>query len=399
MFILFFSLFTGILFLLVFLENENMVRKKTKRTKKYPKISVIIPAYNESDNIVNSIKSVLRVDYPKDKVEVIVVDDDSIDDTFSQAKKMERKNVKVFTKEHGGKAAAVNFGIKKATGDILMILDADTFPDKKCFKNIVRCFDDENVMAVLPLIKIWKPKNIIEKCQVIEYTIMGLIKRSFTFLGSMACTPAGAFIKKSFVEKYGGFSTDTLTEDFEMGLRIQSKGYQIVQSLDSKVYTVVPNKLKKLLKQRIRWSYGTLENIKKYNFLISSKYGNLGMLFIPLNLIGIFLVSFVFLYYSVLILRDAWKSITLYSLIRFDIPRKFDFDMKISMLKFLTDEKSLLIFLSLILSFLIYDLSRRSTKEKFRLEYVFYVLIYGWIMGLAQFLSLIYFFIGKRPKW
>jgi cellulose synthase (UDP-forming) len=63
-------------------------------------------------------------------------------------------------------------------------------------------------------------------------------------LGSMACTPAGAFIKKSFVEKYGGFSTDTLTEDFEMGLRIQSKGYQIVQSLDSKVYTVVPNKLK-----------------------------------------------------------------------------------------------------------------------------------------------------------
>jgi cellulose synthase/poly-beta-1,6-N-acetylglucosamine synthase-like glycosyltransferase len=396
MFILFFSIFTGTLFLLIFVENEG---KNGKRPKKYPKISVIIPAYNESENIVNSIQSVLRVDYPKDKVEIIVVDDGSIDDTFEQAKKVKRKNVKVFRKKHEGKAAAVNFGIKKSSGEILMVLDADTFPDRECFRNIVGYFEDDNVMAALPLIKIWNPRNVIEKCQVIEYTIMGLVKRSFTFLGSMACTPAGAFIRRSFVEKYGGFSTDTLTEDFEMGLRIQSEGYQIVQSLQSKVYTVVPNRLKKLIRQRVRWTYGTLENIKKYNFLLSSKYGNLGLFFIPLNLVSIVVISFVFLYYSITLTLDAYRNFALYSLIGFDLTRKLDFDLKIAVINFFTDEKSLLIFISFFLSMLIYEVSRRATGEKFRPEYIFYVFIYGWIMGLSQCISLFHFLIGKKPKW
>jgi len=396
MFILFFSTFTGVLFLLIFLENEG---KNGKRAKRYPKISVIIPAYNESENIVSSIKSVLRVNYPKNKIEVIVVDDGSTDDTFAQAKSLQSKSVKVFRKKHGGKAAAVNYGIKKSSGEILMILDADTFPDKDCFKNIVGHFEDENVMAALPLIKVWRPKNIIEKCQLIEYTITALVKRSFTFLGTMACTPAGAFIRRSFIERYGDFSTDTLTEDFEMGLRIQSKGYQIVQSLDSKVYTVVPNKLKKLIRQRVRWAYGTLENIKKYSFLLSSKYGNLGLFFIPLNLINIAIISFVFLYYSVLLVLEACKNISLYSLIGFDLKRKVDFDLKISMISTLTNEKSLLMLICLLLSLLIYEVSRRATGERFRPEYILYLFIYGWIMGFSQCISLFYFLSGKKPKW
>ncbi len=396
MFILFFSLFTSIFFLTTFLENNTSNSKKPKR---YPKISVIIPAFNESENIVNSIKSALNVNYPKDKIEVIVVDDASIDDTYEQAKKMEGKNVKVFTKEHGGKAKAVNFGIKKASGEIIMVLDADTFPDKNCFKNIVGYFDDKNVMAALPLIKIWKPKNIIEKCQVVEYTIMAMIKRSFTFIGTMACTPAGAFIRKSFLDKYGGFATDTLTEDFEMGLRIHSKGFKIIQSLDSQVYTVVPNKVKKLIRQRVRWSYGTLENIKKYDFLLSKEYGNLGVFFIPLNLISIGLISFVFLYYSVMILHDTWKNFHLYSMVNFDLPKIFEFDFKINIIRFLTSEKSMLITLSLLVSILIYEISRRAIKENFRIEYVFYVFIYGWIMSLSQFIAVSYFLLGKKPKW
>ena len=395
MLVLFFSLFTTILFLLTFLENG----KENKKIKKIPKISVIIPAYNESKNILKSIRSVLKSDYPKKKLEIIIVDDGSTDDTFSQAKKMESENVKVFTKKHGGKAKAVNFGIKKASGEILMILDADTFPEKKCFKKIIGYFDDPEVMAALPLIKIWKPKNLIEKCQVVEYTIMGLIKRSFSFMGSMSCTPAGAFIRRSFLKKYGGFATDTLTEDFEMGLRIKSKKYKIIQSLESQVYTVVPNKIRKLIRQRVRWSFGTLENIKKYKFMINPKYGDLGVFFLPINLIAIGLVSFIFIYYTIKSIFEFIENIRLWSLIGFDIFSKMDFDLKISFLRLLSDEKNLLILLATLTAFLMYEVSRRAVKENFRVEYIFYLLIYGWIMGLSQLISLVYFIFGKKPRW
>jgi len=394
---LFFSLFSTLFFMLIFIENGKAAKKP--KVKKYPKISIIIPAYNESKNIIKTIKSALNVDYSKNKLEVIVVDDHSKDDTFIQAKKMQGKSVKVFTKNHGGKARAVNFGIKKSTGEIIMVLDADTFPDKKCLKNIVGYFENPEIMAALPAIKIWKPKNLIEKCQAMEYTTMALIKKVFFIMGSMNCAPAGAFIRKSFIKKYGDFATNTLTEDFEMGMRVQSKNFQIAQSLDSVVYTVVPDKIKKLVRQRVRWSYGSLENIAKYKYMLNPKYGDLGLFFLPITLFGIGFVSFLFIYFIVKSIYNLIQIIHLNSLINFDIFPLIDFDGKITLTNLITNERTFFILFTSLTALIIYEIGRRNTKEKFRIEYIGYFLIYSWIMSLSQIIALVHFLAGRKPKW
>lgn len=394
---LFFSLFLSLFFLTVYLEENEPTSKK--RCKKYPKISIVIPAYNEGKNIIDSIKSVLRVDYPKDKAEIIVVDDGSQDDTFIQAKKMDRKNVRVFTKKHSGKASTVNYGIKKSTGEIIMVLDADTFPDKKCLKNIVGYFDNPKVMAALPIIKISRLKSLVEKCQMMEYSIMAIVKKAFFLMGSMNCTPAGALIRKKFIKKYGGFDTDTLTEDFEMGLRIQSKNYQIAQSLESQVYTIVPNNIKMLLRQRIRWNYGTLKNIFKYRFMISYEYGDLGLFILPISIFSVSLISFMFIYFLIKTVIDTVHQIYLASLIGFDLKHLLNFNAKISLINMLTSEKNFFILFTILAGFIIYEAGRRSINEKFRWEYILYLLFYGWILGLSQLISLVYFIIGKKPEW
>ncbi|PIV68393.1 MAG: hypothetical protein COY38_04080 [Candidatus Aenigmarchaeota archaeon CG_4_10_14_0_8_um_filter_37_24] len=394
---LFFSLFSVIFFLTIYIENKNEVKKG--KPKKQPKISVIIPAYNEGKNILESIKSVLKAEYPEDRLEVIVVDDHSEDDTFKQAKTIESKSVRVFTKKHGGKAAAVNYGIKKSTGEIVMVLDADTFPDKNCFKNIIGYFENPEIMAALPAIKIWKPKTIVQKCQAIEYSIMGLLKKAFFFMGSMSCTPAGAFIRKEFIRKHGGFATNTLTEDFEMGLKIQSKNYQIAQSLDSQVCTIAPDKIKKLLRQRVRWNYGSLENILKYKNMLSPRYGDLGMFLLPLALFSVGFVSFLLLYFLVKLILDLSHQIYLNSLINFDIIRMFSFNGKLSFSGLITNEKTFLVIFMMMAAFAMYEIARRNAKEKFKLEYLIYFIFYGWIMSLSQLIALLYFISGKKPKW
>ncbi len=394
---IFFSLFSTIFFLTTYIEEND--DQKEEKPKKYPKISVIIPAYNESKNIIKSIKSVLKVDYPKNKVEIIVVDDGSKDDTYKQSKKIRRKRVKVFTKNHAGKAAAVNYGIKKSSGEIVMILDADTFPEKDCFKNIIGNFKDPKVMAVLPLLKIWKPKNLIEKCQLIEYTIMALIKKTFSFMGSMNCTPAGAFIRKSFLDKYGLFDVTTVTEDFEMGMRIQSKHYQIVQSFKSKVYTKVPKNVKKLIRQRVRWNYGTLENIFKYKYMLSPEYGDLGLFFLPATLFSIGLISFTFVYFSIRLTLDILWKMYLNSLINFDVSPFLKFNFRLNLNSLLTNEKTFFIFFTFLVAFILYETTRKNLKEKFRLNYVLYLLIYGWIISLTQIIALGRFILRKEPRW
>lgn len=395
---MFFSLFSTLFFLTTFVENDHECDKKT-RNQKYPKISVIIPAYNEGENIIRTIKSVLKAKYPRNKLEIIVVDDESEDDTFKQAKKVKSKILKIFSKKHGGKAEAVNYGIKKSKGDLVMILDADTFPDKNCFENIIGCFNDPKVMAALPLQKIWRPKNLLEKCQAIEYIITAIIKKSSSFMGSMNCAPAGAFVRKKFLKKYGLFETDTLTEDFEMGMRIQSKHYQIIQSLKSKVYTVPPKNLKSLIRQRVRWSFGGLENIFKYKHMLSPDYGDLGVFFLPVTLLSISFVSFLFLYFSIRLVFDLIHKIYLSSLINFDIFPLLNFNIELSLSHLLTDEKTLLIMFSFLTALLLYEIARRNVNEKFRLGYVFYLLIYGWAMGISQVIALVHFIIRKKPGW
>ncbi len=155
----YFGLFTSILFFLAFFENRDAL--KNPALKHFPKVTVAIPAYNEEKTIAATIDSVLALDYPKEKLEIIVVDDGSTDNTLQIIKQYGGKGVKIFHKENGGKGSALNFALAKANGEFFTCLDADSFVDPDCLKKMLGYFENKQVMAVTPSLKIWNPRGTL----------------------------------------------------------------------------------------------------------------------------------------------------------------------------------------------------------------------------------------------
>ncbi|MGC9079781.1 MAG: glycosyltransferase, partial [Nanopusillaceae archaeon] len=142
--------------------------------KEYPKVSIIVPAYNEEKNIGETLKRLVKLDYPKDKLEIIVVDDGSTDNTSEVVRKYIEKypNIKLFRKENGGKASALNYGIKNSTGEYIVTLDADSIPQEDSLKKMLKYFYYyKDVYVVVPAVQISSTKNFIEKYQYMDYVI------------------------------------------------------------------------------------------------------------------------------------------------------------------------------------------------------------------------------------
>ena len=274
------GLFTGVFFFYTFLENKQYLQNP--KIKRFYDVSIIIPAYNESMTIARTIKSLLKLDYPKDKLKIIIVDDGSKDNTYEIAKRYLSKNVSVFTKPNSGKARSLNFALEKIDTELVGCLDADSYADKFSLKKMIGYFDNGNVMAVVPSIKISNAKGVLQQIQKIEYLFAVYLKKVFSYLKSVYIAPGPLSIyRKSFLDKYGGWDENTLTEDLELALRIQSKNFLIENSVDANVYTVGPKNFKQLFNQRMRWYLGLMSNLLKYKSLFGKKYGDLGIFVLP----------------------------------------------------------------------------------------------------------------------
>ena len=176
-------------------------------------------------------------------------------------------------------------------------MDADTRVDSKSMRNMVRFFKNKKIMSVTPAILTEKPENILQRVQHIEY-IMGLfLRKAFASLKAIYVAP-GAFsaYRKSFFDKYGGYDEENITEDLEMALRIQFKGYQTENCPEALAYTISPRTFKELLLQRRRWYFGLIKNLWNYKKLIGLKYGDLGAFVIPTAIVSIVFSVFVIIY-------------------------------------------------------------------------------------------------------
>lgn len=248
------------------------------------KVSIIVPAYNEEVNAVETVRNLLLQDYPS--FEIIFVDDGSKDSTYEKVKTAfyGNKHVKVFTKVNGGKASALNFGIEKATGKYLVCIDADTQLKTDAVKELMNYFIDERVGAVAGNVKVGNEKNILTYWQAIEYTTaQNLDRRAFDYINCITVVPGaiGAF-RKDALQLAGGFTTDTLAEDCDLTLRIRRLGY-VIRNCDSAVaITEAPESLGQFMKQRFRWSYGIMQSFwKNKDACFNPKYGSLGMIALP----------------------------------------------------------------------------------------------------------------------
>ena len=281
-----------LLFLVYYSKKQHKSRKKHEIDKEFtPFVSVVIAAYNEEKVICMTIDSILESNYRN--FEIVLVNDGSNDDTSNLVKEKYRTNqmVKVVDKENGGKASSLNLGFRVSSGEIIIALDADTIIDPDAIPLLVSHFKDENVAAVSGNVKVGNIHNMITKWQHIEYVVgFNLERRAFSMLNCVTVVPGalGAW-RKDIVARYGYFKEDTLAEDTDMTLNIlkngykdMSSGYKIKFEEKAYAYTESPADIRSLLKQRYRWSYGTLQCLWKHKeMLFNGRYRSLGNIAIP----------------------------------------------------------------------------------------------------------------------
>jgi cellulose synthase/poly-beta-1,6-N-acetylglucosamine synthase-like glycosyltransferase/peptidoglycan/xylan/chitin deacetylase (PgdA/CDA1 family)/spore germination protein YaaH len=249
----------------------------------YP-VSILVPAYNEQITSVKTVESLLKLDYPD--FEILFVDDGSTDKTLEIITQAFQDNprVKIFSKPNGGKASALNYGIKQSQNNYLICIDADTQLDIHAIQRLMEYFTDDNIGAIAGTVSVGNEVNLLTKWQSIEYiTSQNLDRRAFDLLNSITVIPGaiGAF-KKTALQKAGGFTSDTLAEDCDLTMRILKAGYVIRNCASAVAYTEAPETLNMFLKQRFRWSYGVIQCFwKNRDALFNKKYSYFGMVGMP----------------------------------------------------------------------------------------------------------------------
>ncbi|OHB10187.1 MAG: hypothetical protein A3G05_00395 [Candidatus Zambryskibacteria bacterium RIFCSPLOWO2_12_FULL_45_14] len=292
---LFISLFFEVFLLITYLEVREEITLETKYVgkdvKRFPTVTIIVPCFNEEHTVNKTIKSILNLDYPKDKLSIITVDDGSTDKTIRELKRFEKHpQVSILLKKNGGKHTALNLALEKVGSDLVGCLDADSFVNSDALRKIVPFFDDLSIMAVTPSIKVHEPKSILQYLQKIEYSWGIFLRRMLSSLRALYVTPGPFSIFRTKVfRELGGYAEGHQTEDLEMALRLQKNRYKIVNSHGAHVYTVAPKGLKALYKQRVRWTYGFLNNAIDYReMFFNRKYGHIGIFILPIATSSIF---------------------------------------------------------------------------------------------------------------
>jgi len=249
-----------------------------------PTVSVLIPAYNEEAVILDTVRSVLASKYPR--LEVLVIDDGSIDHTAELVRENFGRDprVRLLLQPNRGKPTALNHGLAEETGEIVVSIDADTIVDSDAIPLLVRHFADPAVGAVAGNVKVMNRNRWLTRWQALEYiTSQNLEKRAFDLLNCIPVVPgaAGAW-RADVLKSHGGFSGDTIAEDTDLTLTIRREGWKILYDEDAIGRTEVPETVEALIRQRFRWTFGTLQAVWKHRDAVGKpRYGTLGWIAIP----------------------------------------------------------------------------------------------------------------------
>lgn len=301
----FLAVYVEVFFLITYLERRKdiVVRLDNKPNRVYPSVTVIVPCWNEQNTVQGTVESLLALDYPKDKIKIMLVDDGSTDNTWNVLQQFANTpNIEVIHKENGGKHTAMNLGIEKATTAMIGCLDADSYVTPSALKRMIPYFDNPTVMAVSPSIIVKDPKRPIEWAQKIEYQLSVYIKKMLGLMNGIHVTPGPFSIYRIEVfQKLGPYREAHKTEDMEIAYRMHEAGMRIEQCHDAQVFTKTPPTTLALYKQRKRWIYGFINNTIDYRRLIfKEKYGAFALFTIPAGVISIFsaIYLFIFMIYS-----------------------------------------------------------------------------------------------------
>jgi len=331
----FLSTYFNVVFLLALLSRKDELLKfpKLKGNQELPKVSIIVPAYNEESTIEQSIASLNKIDYPKDKLEIIIVNDGSRDNTGKIVNGLKGRSILfIDNKDNKGKAARLNQGIEESTGELIACMDADSEVQSDILKKTTPYFRNKKIGAVTVTVEVKDAKNFLQKIVAVEYAIgLSLFLKVLSYFSAVHVTPGPFSIyKKEVLEKIGRFDTKSIVEDLEIAYRLQKGGYRIACCIATKVRTITPETFKSLHKQRKRWYSGAIYTIIKHrNVVLNSKIGYFSYI-VPYVFLLIFLGLFLFAFSVYLGVYHLIRSISFFSLTNFNFLsymtlNKFDF--------------------------------------------------------------------------
>lgn len=323
--------------------------KNKKIIEQYkPRVSVMVPAWNESVGVLETVKTLLNSTYRN--VEIVVVNDGSTDDSdklIRDFKRLHNKNNKdnpekidiVYRyKKNGGKGAALNTAIKLSKGEILLSIDADCLVMPDTIKNIVRHFADPKVMAAVGNVKVGNTKHLIGVIQYLEFLFSFYFKKADSVMNTIYIVggAAGAF-RRETLATVGVYNTTNITEDIELSVRIQDAGMKIVYVSDALIYTEGASEIKGLMKQRLRWKRGRFETFfqnkhlffsikKEHNKLLT--WGILPLAYFGELQLSLELFFLLFLYVYSYFIRDYSSFISGIVVVGFMFLVQFFFDDK-----------------------------------------------------------------------
>lgn len=319
----FISLYVQIFMLLVFFQKKRNILIRTDKIDlpDYPGVTITVPAYNESQNVVKTVSSLLALDYPKNKLFIIIVDDGSTDDTWEICQQYRgNPQIQIFKKENGGKYTANNLGLLHSHTPFVGCLDSDSEVHPEALKRIMTYFDTPDVMAVASTIVIKDPQTVIQKAQSVEYDYSIYVKKILGLLNAIHVTPGPfSIFRKKVFDEIGPYRHAHNTEDQEIALRMHQHKMKIEHAPDAYVYTIGPHKIRGLYKQRVRWIYGFIKNAFDYRHLLfKSRYGNVGFITLPSGILSILSVLFIFTFTTYKLIHYIQSKVVHYQAIGFN---------------------------------------------------------------------------------
>ena len=402
--VFFIYLFIGLYMtsLLIFIWYPNRKKLFDYPSGRAVPVSIVMPCYNEANNIGEAIESLMRLQYPSDMIEVIIVDDKSKDNSVEIVEKYVKKypgkvRLIVNSRNSGGAAEPTNIGVRAAKYDFIAVTDADSMPEPDALIKMIGFLQHEpRVAAVTCAVMARGSQTFMQRLQMIEYSIIAWGRKLLDCVDAVYVTPGPfALYKKKALLEVGLFDTKNMTQDIEIVWRLRSYGYAARMCLASRVYSVTPLKFKRWWRQRIRWNIGGTQCIVKYRRMIF-KNGMLGAFIIPFFSFSLFLGLFGLGLFTYLFIK---RVVIRYLLIKYSfyggttLLKLQDFTLHPTVLNFF----GIVLFIwSLVFTFIgLNVMGMRKKKEVNLFNVLFYMLVYLAIYPFIMATSLYKYLRGK----
>lgn len=400
--VLFLTIYFEAFALLTFLGRDARLRRARERILgACPKVAVVVPCFNEESTIEGTVESLLNLDYPKDKLELVLVNDGSTDGTRAVMDRyVGHPSITVIHKENGGKHTGLNIGFACTDAEFVGCLDADSFVHPGALREVLSHFTDERVAAVTASMTVHEPGNILQRMQYAEYLAGVALRHIFATVNGLYVTPGPfSFYRREIINALGGFRHGHQTEDMEMAMRLQERGYKIENAPRAQVYTKAPGTVWSLVKQRTRWTSGFMRNAYDYRALFGNpRYGILGLMVLPMGVLAIAASLALVL----LVVYESAVSLTAFIATQGDVPWSYTFALPTLDWFYLPISGVLLlgvVGLTAAIATMVIGKRISGAKRNIALDVFWYVVLYSYVAPLWLFRSTRDVALGYNRSW